>query len=142
MKKIILCLISIVLLQSNSCEDTVFDNSDDRLKLNNQSNKDVYFYSQTNYPDTLIIDENPSSSPEFYKAIKQTTEPVRLLRRTWEQEFESSIPSDTLQIFIYDAEVLENTPWEEVRENYLILKRYELSYQDILDRNWVIEFTD
>ncbi len=142
MKKILLILMGIFLLQSNSCEDTIFDNSDDRLKINNKSTKNIYHYWQTNYPDTIIANYNPLLAPKFYKISSQKTNSIVLHRSTWEQKFECCIPSDTLQIFIYDEQVLESTPWEEVRENHLILKRYELSYQDILDRNWVIEFTD
>ena len=36
-----------------------------------------------------------------------------------------------MSVFIFDSEVLENIEWKEIRDNYMILKRYDLSLEDL-----------
>jgi len=43
-------------------------------------------------------------------------------------------------VFVFDANIVENTPWDTIRKNYLILKRYDLSYDDIVSLNWIITY--
>jgi hypothetical protein len=47
---------------------------------------------------------------------------------------------DTLSVFIFDAQVLENTPWDTVKAKYIILKRYDLSLDDLNKLNWTITY--
>ncbi len=48
--------------------------------------------------------------------------------------------ADTLNIYIFDAEVIENTPWETVVRDYLVLKRYDLSLSDLQRLNWQVTY--
>lgn len=125
-----------------SCEGSIFDTADSRLKIKNSSLKAIYFNKQFNFPDTLNL-----SNPSFLvnvelKLLVDKNKSITFSKTTIEHVFENSIASDTLSIYIYDAEVIENTPWEQIQEEYLVLKRFDLSYQDILDANWLIEFND
>ena len=43
----------------------------------------------------------------------------------------SSFPLDTVSIFIFDVDVLKNCSWEEIQRDYKILKRYDLSMDDL-----------
>ena len=36
-----------------------------------------------------------------------------------------------MSVFIFDSEILENIEWKEIRDNYMILKRYDLSLEDL-----------
>jgi hypothetical protein len=57
----------------------------------------------------------------------------------WEGIFED-LPADTFMIFIFDADTLEQVPWDKVRSEYKILKRYDLSLQDLKDRDWKVVY--
>ena len=37
---------------------------------------------------------------------------------------------DTVRIFLFDRDVVDNTPWTEVAEEYMVLQRYDLSEED------------
>jgi hypothetical protein len=50
------------------------------------------------------------------------------------------IPSDTLMIFIFDAEVIETEEWSDVVHSYKVLKRYDLSLADLKRMNWTITY--
>ncbi|SQA93841.1 hypothetical protein [Capnocytophaga ochracea] len=51
-------------------------------------------------------------------------------RRKWRDIFKE-LPKDTLSIFIFNTDTLNKYSWEEVRRDYKILKRYDLSIQDL-----------
>ena len=42
--------------------------------------------------------------------------------------------------FIYDACILETTPWDTIKAKYIVLKRYDLSLQDLQQMNWTITY--
>ncbi|WCM40834.1 hypothetical protein MG290_07555 [Flavobacterium sp. CBA20B-1] len=46
-----------------------------------------------------------------------------------------------LYIWLFDREVIDNTPWEEVVENERYLIRYDLTIQDLEAMNWEIIYT-
>ncbi|MCD8528648.1 MAG: hypothetical protein LRY27_01410 [Chitinophagales bacterium] len=52
----------------------------------------------------------------------------------------SFLPRDTLTVFIFDAQVIEDSTWNSIRDNYLILKRYDLSFQDLDSMGWEITY--
>lgn len=42
--------------------------------------------------------------------------------------------------FFLDKDVVDNVPWETVREDYMILQRYDLSIADLEKLNWTIYY--
>jgi len=129
------CLLGVF---SHSCEYLI--KSDDRFSFVNSSQEDVYVSFDTLYPDTSIYDPNPAFSPETNKVLAgETSKSVLRLRSNWEATFKD-IPSDTLMVFVFDAQVLETTTWDTVKANYQILKRYDLSLQDVKDMDWTISY--
>lgn len=57
--------------------------------------------------------------------------------------FEGAInanPEGIIMYFIYDANTLETVPWDMVVKNYLILKRYDLSLEDLQGMDWTITY--
>lgn len=49
---------------------------------------------------------------------------------SWDEYFDS-LPHDTLSLFIFHTDTLNKYTWEEIRDGYKILKRYDLSKDDI-----------
>jgi hypothetical protein len=47
---------------------------------------------------------------------------------------------DTLAMFFFDNDTLAKYDWSEIRSGYRILKRYDLSLQDLENRNFTIEY--
>ena len=95
------------------------------------------------YPDTnaFALGPNPILDPNFSKVKAfENNEYVLWLRGCWETRYKSSIPSDTLMVYVFDENVLENTPWDTVVENNLVLKRYDLSLPDIVNNNWSVTY--
>ena len=110
------------------------------IHVKNNSNKPIYIYDYYDYPDSSLKNKNynPAVSGEYYKVKPSETTNIR--RSCYEGLFETRIPSDTIMIYIFDAQTLATTPWETVKKNNLYLKRYDLSLQDLRNLNWLINY--
>jgi hypothetical protein len=86
------------------------------------------------YPDTAL----PSARPSLVKIA-----PHRVFsyysREPWEENIDNLV-ADTLSIFILDAKVYQDSSWSVIRENYLILKRYDLSAYDLESLDWKLTY--
>jgi hypothetical protein len=99
------------------------------LKNNSDYSIDCYFalggkygiYYPNNLPDTNIY---------LIRGIKQKKDYYYDSSSKWDEVF-SYLPSDTLSIYIFHTDTLTKYPWEEVRDKYMVLKRYDLSLSDL-----------
>ena len=122
MKKSILIIISLLILIGCIGEEFY------KFNLINNTNRYIYFTqgreNRSIYPDTLI-EKNPSYSKiSAYSTLEIGG--LVTIERIFERE-----NIDTLSIYFFDADVVDNIPWETVREEYKVLKRYDLSIEDI-----------
>jgi hypothetical protein len=39
--------------------------------------------------------------------------------------------AEKLTVFIFDAALVDSTPWPQIRQNYQILKRYEYTLEEL-----------
>lgn|SRR5690554_2027689 len=57
------------------------------------------------------------------------------------EEFNEILSDDgVLYIWLFDEEVINNNSWEDIVDNDMYLIRYELTFQDLEDMNWEIEY--
>jgi hypothetical protein len=111
------------------------------IKFINNTGKTLYVTSAYEFPDTMIYktQPNPLLNSNFTKVLPKEINTHSLWHRDCiELAFKDLIPSDTLMVYVFDSAVLETTPWETVKSNYLILKRYDLSLIDLQIMNWTI----
>ncbi|NGF57657.1 hypothetical protein G5B35_24150 [Parapusillimonas sp. SGNA-6] len=117
------------------------------LWLTNSSEQEIMIYINNNgtvldpiYPDTTIT-----------KSIKHISKPIPqdFIIRPGEKEIfvESSGPweekrrgIDTLSLVIFSVDTLEKYPWEIIREDYMILQRYDLSMSDLRKLDYSIAY--
>lgn len=139
---IILMVLSFVLM-ANTCnkED---ENHHNTIEVINNSEKAIYAYFDFAYPDTLAPIGVPSSSePSIYKVEPNKRNRTALWQRDfWELIFsdfryEKQILSDTLMVFIMDAELLEA---HTTHVNNTIIQPYDLSLQDLQRVNWTLTY--
>lgn len=121
--------------KENNCHKTI--------TFKNETTGTLYVTSSYQYPDTSTFSgvPNPVLDPNFTKVLpNETNTQVLWGRDCIELAFKDLIPYDTLMVYVFDSEVLESTSWETVKANYLILKRYDLSLQDLKNTNWTITY--
>jgi hypothetical protein len=99
----------------------------DVITVYNNSKVDILYYIATGgggtvFPDTILSLENYCSEIESNK--------FRSIEYTPLSDIYKSGKTDTLCLFILDADTVKRYTWEEIRSEYKILCRYDLSLKD------------
>jgi hypothetical protein len=43
-------------------------------------------------------------------------------------------------VFIFSYDSLSKLPWAKIRDNYMVLKRYDLTLKELDSMNWTINY--
>jgi len=93
------------------------------------------------FPDTLIPTLNYGSySYVPFSPIKPGLAGYFGKISTTYKDFIQSCGSDTIIIFIFHTDTLAKYTWDEVREGYKILKRYDVSWQEMAALDGEIQY--
>ncbi len=115
----------------------------DYIKVNNKSSSTIYFDGDVNYPDSNLI-INHKYSNILMDSIRKKLSPQESglinLAMCGEDQFNRNKINRRIMVFIFDANVIENTPWEEVISNNLYIKRYDLHYNDLESMGWEVNY--
>ncbi len=139
MKTNFVIVLTILLFNQTCCKKE--DDCHKTIAFVNTTSQPLYVVSYYFYPDTSSFSgiRNPLLDSNFTKVrSNETNTQVLWGRDCIELAFKDLIPSDTLMVYVFDAMIIESTPWETVKSNYLVLKRYDLSLQDLKNNNWKI----
>ena len=104
------------------------------LDVENNSDHSIRIYFNDDegfkaiYPDTTITNFEDRLSVEIFSSEKKF---VAGGDATWENIFEVSVPNDTLSLFILHSDTLAKYEWQQIIDDYNILKRYDLSLGDL-----------
>ncbi len=140
--KLVYPLLSIMLLGTTCDENHECHKS---IMIINNSNQAIYVQGETHYPDTLYFGHYSglTSNPEIFKVPPSSSSDNPLQRRDCYEDifnYGVEIPSGILMVYIFDAGILESTPWSTVVNDYLVLKRFDLSLQNLQKMDWVITY--
>ena len=104
-----------------------------RYKIKNNSSTAIYWGLSYSYPDTNVnkIEDKPYNGKIALKinskdSTSSWTAPLAIY--------------PTLQLFIFEADVIETTPWDSIVKHYMILKRYQYTEHDLRKANWTITY--
>jgi hypothetical protein len=131
---IILCVFAYALSNSSCGKD---EDKHDLIVFTNNSSELVYVRGNWEYSDTTINFSNPALAGDYYKVSANSSGDPLKLQDTYEGRFNQY---EKVTVFIFDSRVLESTPWETVKANYLVLRRYDLSLDDLKRMNWTITY--
>ena len=103
--------------------------------INNNSSKGICYAYSNKYPDYL-----PSGAAGAPSIVIQPGTGYSLVQAGSLDSYFTSVRSDTLELFIFDARVVQTVPWDSVLAKYLILKRYDLTLDSIRKMKNVINY--
>lgn len=118
-------LLIIMLFSASDCHNKDYE----YLYIKNSSDKAIYYSISDYYPDTTIVKQYSSQGPLH---PDETT-----YFGAGYEEFEMN---NTLIFFIFDADRIEQVPWDTIVSNYLILKRFEVTKEDVRNMNDTITY--
>jgi len=134
MKPLKITILLSVFLTLAGCPMMDYDYS---FRFSNNSTRDVYIYlgvigrdnGGTLYPDTAVAEVK--CGVLFKKEESRFYSYSRTKKDIW---------TDTLSLFIFDADTFDTHNWEEIKNDYKILQRYDLSPQDIKQLDYKITY--
>ena len=134
----ILIIILIGLLcTANNCKR---DDCHNAIPFDNNSDKTLYVYPKRNYyiDTTLRFADGNLTDPsnERYKVLPYSVSNtcISMRKRNCFDVFE------TVFIFVLDEEVVATMPWNIIQKDYLILRRYDLTPEDLQLLDWEVPY--
>ena len=115
------------------------DNCHTAIRFSNNTSKALYImdYPLAHYfPDPFDI----TNLPRGYKVNsgEQNNRKMRVHDECLEIYIKNSM--GTVFVYVFDAEIIENTEWKVVKRDYLVLKRYDVSLKDLQQLDWTITY--
>ena len=110
---------------------------DDSIYLKNNSEINIGFYVSNIYPDTILDAKKPDMT--MVEPGKERYIQLNMMVDTplnWKKSF----PRDTVTVFVLDYEITEQLSWNTVRDNYMILKRYEMDVVELRNMEYKITY--
>ena len=133
-------LISILLITvCSQCEKSVMDKSYEINLVNKAGYNIGYYFALGGQYGTFYPDSLPRTNDYIVYDISKVLRPGEESHLSWESVFQE-LPKDTLSVFIFHTDTLNKYSWDEIRNGYKILKRYNLSYDDLKRMNWTITY--
>ncbi len=139
MKNLCYLMSIILVVLSISCKDDRFPKAS--ITLINKSDTDINYYFAFGgkggilYPDTTLPSELTPPFPEARKGHSGYYD-----CNCTEEEIFEYIPSDTLSLYIFHPDTLSKYSWDQVRNDYNFLKRYDLSLGDLLRLDFEVTY--
>lgn len=140
MKNTLIFIVVLLVLSAGSCEK--FGEKKYVVWLENKSGVRLYNTVGTPgqgtagiYPDTSL----PLSKPIFSEVLPQSTGYIIYGSQKIEKIFEL-LSKDTLSVYVFNADTVDRYDWNTVRTQNRMLRRYDLSLQDLKIRNWLVTY--
>lgn len=108
-----------LLICSLSCEE-LLENTQS-FKVQNNSNDTIRCFASYNYPDTTL----PANKPVLQMVEPQDDTSIE------DKELEYLSKKDTFLVFIISEETYDNNTWEVIKDQYIIIKRYNITGGDL-----------
>jgi hypothetical protein len=106
------------------------------LILKNNSNDTLDFVTQFNYPDTSLMNSQTSSARACI--VYPNSENKLSEFKGWENTIKKENPNETLIIVVYSLDTLQKYSFSQIQMDYNILKRYDLSIEQLKAMNWTV----
>ncbi len=131
----------IVLWSFPFLEGCVVDKFDSRLKFVNNTNSPVFIHGNFSLRNDTVIHCDGCYSNiregDYYNP-KDTAE-IGLHGKLYDEYLEQS-PEEVYRIFVFASDTIKKYGWEKAKNNYMILKRYDVTLKYIKENNWIITF--
>ena len=113
---------------------------DARLRLVNNTNRKIRFLYEFKIPTDTIPDLMNCQNTDPYDISPNSNQIIRSQNK-WDVYFKYH-PNELLRIYIINEDSLAKYGTCKVIQNQLFIKRFDLTYEDIVKLNWEIEFAD
>lgn len=108
--------------------------------INNTDSALYYRVDQSNYPDTTALLDiqlfNHSPTAEYYTILPNSTKEAP---SSWVSAYSGS-QSGKFMYFLFNKADYDTLPLDSIRAKYLVLKRWDLSLEEMEGINWTLTY--
>ncbi len=123
------------------CENLAMDKKYPIYLINNFSHPIGFYFATGGQYGTFYPDPLPETNQYVTYKLDSGKRFIYDSGLSWEKAFKEGVfPKDTLSVFIFSTDTLNRYSWDEVRSGNKILKRYDLSLDDLIQMNWTITY--
>jgi len=147
MKNVIKISLVALICMATRCTDKENENCHTAIRFTNNSEKNLRVvdkFTHRFFTDPLDIRkgfaESANSVQFIIKSSEQNNERATRSFSCYEKIFIDEYFSDTVYVYVFDAAVVDTTPWDIVAKDYLVLKRYDLSLEDLQRLDWQVTY--
>jgi len=134
MKNKILKFIIVTYFCALNCSCWYLIKTEPHIKIKNNSGKAIYIGVSYSYPDTGInkidfvpyINGNKTQKINAYDSVYKGSSFLDM--------------SPTIEMFFFDADVVEKNPWDSIVAHNWVLKRYQFTKDDVEKWHWTITY--
>lgn len=91
------------------------------------------------YPDTSLIASNQFSNQFSYPTSLILSKEFQVYPDNWISSF-NKIPDSKIMIFLFSKDTFDMVPWETIRSEYKVLRRYDLGLEELRAIDWTIVY--
>ena len=112
------------------------------LGVKNDSPSRIYIWHSRDYtihhfPDISL----PEEKPLYFNSIAPgNTVGSGPEDPDWEGIF-AQLPGGKFTVFVFSKDVVDNTPWETVRDDYLILERFDVTLEELKALDYTLTYS-
>jgi hypothetical protein len=130
------CILLLILFFTNSsCDKAIIGKTVYRIMIKNNTNGALSFALSYNYPDTIPYKEM------LVYTIDANDFGTKDNSKKWDKVIDEDIPGKKLQIFVFSvSKISPEWNWDSVITKYQVLKRYELTSQQLKDMNYTVSY--
>lgn len=103
------------------------------LKIRNNSENRIILKCSTQFPDTSFVLQDL----RIVAGIEAGAEESVISKNGWDNLVQKN-ESSTLIFFVFDSGIFSQYPDSIIEQEYMILKRYDLSLNELESMNWTI----
>lgn len=106
------------------------------IQIENHVPVNVYCVPSYDYPDTTLTFTNKErilANDSIYFVRTLSTKRLFYVDLCREETWNRLVKHDSLQIFVFDEQVVKQLSWDEIKTNRLYLRRFTYAYKDIIN---------
>jgi len=104
----------------------------------NGTDKPIYMLVTYDYPDTSMNFQNPRYERYTHKIAANTKREIRT--NNCIENIILNSPGKKMSMFVFDAKLVDTTPWPQIKQNYQVLKRFDYTLEEMESADWNIDF--
>ncbi|MEM9079057.1 MAG: hypothetical protein AAGC43_18605 [Bacteroidota bacterium] len=128
-----------VLLICAGCPDQDFGSNREFTITNKTDTRLVSMLAFRIVTDTLLQNSNPYPTSEQLELNTINSQSSMTFVDAFDETFEQQ-SDKILMLYLFSRDTIEQVSWDQIVDEYLVLRRYDLTLEDLEAMDWTVEY--